>query len=256
MNRRLKRNVALGAVGAMALAGGGAAYAATSTTDPQDSLLKDAAQRLDVEPGELRAALKGAFGAQLDQAVKDGKLTQKQADEMKRHAPPFGGPPPGGGVLRFRGGPPPGGPDRMIMRGPIGPGFDAAAEYLGLTQAQLRARLVKGNSLADVAKAEGRSVEGLQQAMLAKAKTELEKGVADGDLTQEQADEMLEHLTADIDQIVQGKGPGPDKACGPGGPGGPHFERRGSSGGSDERGFSATPGSFDSSSKTTTAGSI
>lgn len=224
MNRRLKRNVALGAVGVMALAGGGAAYAATSASDPQVSLLNDAAQRLNVEPEQLRSALKDAFGAQLDQAVKDGKLTQKQADEMKQHAPPLGGPPPGGGTLHFRGGPPPGG-GRMAMRGPIGPGFDAAAEYLGLTQAQLRARLVKGNSLAGVAKAEGKSVDGLQQAMLAEAKTELGKAVADGDLTQKQADEMLEHLTDDIDQIVQGKGPGgPGGPCGPGGPGGPHFD--------------------------------
>jgi hypothetical protein len=43
----------------------------------------------------------------------------------------------------------------------------AAASYLGLTQAQLSTQLRSGKSLADVAKARGKSVSGLEAAMLA-----------------------------------------------------------------------------------------
>lgn len=255
MNRRLNRNVAIGVVGALVVAGGGAAYAATGSNDPQGALLDDAAKRLDVSPEKLRSALEDAFGAQLDQAVEDGKLTQKQADAIKKRTaqgglPPLGGPPGAHFELR-RGGP---GPGDAMMLGPVGPGADAAAKYLGLSPAELRAQLRKGESLADVAKAEGKSVDGLEQALVVAAKTDLDKAVADGDLTQQQADAMLKRLTEHVDELVQGKGPaGPGRGgpCGPDGPGGPgglRFERHRSfgSGGSDERGSSTVPGSFQS----------
>ncbi len=252
MNRRLKRNVAIGAVGALAVAGGGAAYAATGANDPQDALLNDAAERLDVSPEKLRSALEGAFGDQLDQAVEDGKLTQKQADAMKKHIaegglPPLGGPPRGARFELHAGGP--GLHARGMMLGPIGPGADAAAKYLGLSQAELRTQLRKGKSLAYVAKTQGKSVDGLEQAIVDAAKADLDKAVAAGDLTQKQADEMLKGLTEHVDELVQGKGPGPGGPCGPGGPGfGPprDMQRGGSSGGSDESGSSTTPGSFQS----------
>jgi hypothetical protein len=47
------------------------------------------------------------------------------------------------------------------------PAMKAAASYLGLSQAQLRAQLQSGKSLADVAKARGKSVSGLEDAILA-----------------------------------------------------------------------------------------
>jgi hypothetical protein len=47
------------------------------------------------------------------------------------------------------------------------PAFKAAASYLGLSQAQLRSELQSGKSLADVARAHGKSVEGLKSTMLA-----------------------------------------------------------------------------------------
>lgn len=250
MNRRLNRNVAIGVVGALVVAGGGAAYAATGSNDPQSALLDDAAKRLDVSPEKLRSALEDAFGAQLDQAVEDGKLTQRQADEIKKHAaqrglPPLGGPPPGAHFELRRGGPGPGG---ALMLGPIGPGSDAAATYLGLSPAELHKRLRNGTSLADVAKAEGKSVDGLEQAIVDAARADLDKAVADGDLTQEQADAMLKRLTEHVDELVQGKGPVPGGPCGPDGPDGLRFERHHSSGsgGSGERGSSTVPGSFQS----------
>jgi len=43
--------------------------------------------------------------------------------------------------------------------------FTTAADYVGLTRAELLARLRDGHSLADIAEAEGKSVEGLKQAI-------------------------------------------------------------------------------------------
>jgi hypothetical protein len=47
------------------------------------------------------------------------------------------------------------------------PVMKAAADYLGLSQAQLRSQLQSGKSLADVAGARGKTVSGLKDAILA-----------------------------------------------------------------------------------------
>jgi hypothetical protein len=69
----------------------------------------------------------------------------------------------------------------------------------------LREKLRDGQSLADVAKAEGKSVEGLEQALLAKAKKRLDEAVDDGDLTQVQADEIFDRIESHIDDVVNGR---------------------------------------------------
>jgi hypothetical protein len=202
---RPNRPLAIGAAALAAVVGGGVAYAATNAADPRDALLNDAAQRLNVSPQELRSALRAAAGDQLDQAVKDGRLTQQQADRIKQRIPrdgdfpPFGGPPPGIGFgFELRHGP-----------GPIAFGLDAAADYLGLSQAQLGRRLRDGDSLADVAKAQGRSVDGLEQALVAAAQERLDKAVARGDLTDEERDEVLQRIESNVDELVRMPPPGP-----------------------------------------------
>jgi hypothetical protein len=214
-----KRIVAIGAAVVLAVAGGGAAYAAATGTDDRDALLRDAAQRLDVTPGELRSALEGAFGDQLDEAVDTGRLTQEQADQIKqgiaRYGLPLGGPLEGPRFHHFDG--PMGGPGH----GPFGAGLDAAADYLGLTEAQLARRLANGRSLAEVARAEGKSVDGLEQALVDEAERRLDRAVADRELTAEQRDEILRDIRAHVEDLVNGRGPGfgrHDRRDGPGGP--------------------------------------
>jgi hypothetical protein len=59
-----------------------------------------------------------------------------------------------------------------------------AASYLGLTPKQLRAKLRSGETLAEVAaSSEGRSANGLIEAVLAARQTTLSKAVAAGELT-------------------------------------------------------------------------
>ena len=229
MESRRKRTVAIGAAVALAAAGGGVAYAAATNTDPRDALLRDAAQRLNVSPGELRSALEGAFGDQLDQAVREGRLTQQQADQIKQQIARYGL--PLGGPMGGPGGP---GPGHGLAfgfgfgrPGPFGAGLDAAASYLGLTQAQLARQLRSGRSLADIARAQGKPVDGLEQALLDAARTELDRAVSDGKLTSDQRDRILSELREHVDDLVNGRAPGPfgrhdwrhDRGMGAGGPG-------------------------------------
>src|SRR3954451_1300046 len=115
---RLNRKFAGGAVGVALLAGAGGAWAVASgggSSGGRDAFLNDVAGRLNVTPQKLKDAVQGAFEDQLDAAVKAGRLTQAQADEIKKEAKehggvPFGpGPGPGPGLGPMHAGPrPPG----------------------------------------------------------------------------------------------------------------------------------------------------
>lgn len=216
MSHAIRRNVALGVAGVAIAAGGGLAYATTkeSPADQRKAFLDDAAKRLNVSPSDLGAALQGAFGDRLDEAVKNGTLTKAQADRIKQRLkdggglPLFGGRGPGGPGVGPSG---PGGGPGFGPHGPgPGPGFgrgpfrvlDAAAKYLDLSQAKLRDALAAGKSLADVAKDQGKDVDGLKTALTDAAKADLDKAVADKRLTQEQEDRMLKELDSHIGDLV------------------------------------------------------
>lgn len=225
--KNAKRNTAIAVSAIVLLGGGGLAVAATSGDDhakEQKAVIDNAAKRLSVTPDALTSALKGAFEDQLDQAVKDGKITQKQADAMKARLAK-GDLPLGGGPGHGHGGP--GGFDGH--GGPGGPGghgaeLTAAAKYLGLTEAQLRAKVVKGTTLAKIAKAQGKDVAGLEAAIVDAKKADLAQAVKDGKLTQTQADAIEKDLAAHVKDEVENGRPahGPR---GPGGKGGPDHMR-------------------------------
>jgi polyhydroxyalkanoate synthesis regulator phasin len=201
MEKDVKRRVAAGAVALVAIAGGGAAIAATQISPKQESqaVLNDAAKELGVSPTELSAALNGALEKRIDAAVAAGRLTKTQGDELKQRIE--SGDFPLFGVPAF--GPGHGGFEHHEMFG----GLDAAATYLGVTEDELHSELESGNSLADVAKAKGKSVDGLVAALVAEAKKHLDEEVSGGDLTQEQADQILSRLEEGIRAMVNGEPP-------------------------------------------------
>ena len=173
--------------------GSGATSAQAAAQEQRDQFQADVASALGVSTTRLEAALKDARLKQVDRAVAAGRLTQAQADELKQsiesgEAPTGFGPGPGQGG--------PGG-----HHGP--PGLDAAAAYLGLTATELRSQLATGSSLADVAKAEGASVDGLEQALLADAKEHLDAAVEAGRITADQRDAMLDGLAERIGDMVE-----------------------------------------------------
>jgi hypothetical protein len=90
--------------------------------------------------------------------------------------------------------------------GPVAPAA-AAAKYLGLTKAQLVNQLRSGKSLAQIAKAQGKTTSGLEQAMTAEVKTRLDKAVANKRITAAQEQKLLKALTAGIDAAVNNAPP-------------------------------------------------
>jgi polyhydroxyalkanoate synthesis regulator phasin len=197
-----KKTLVLGVAGALAVAGGGAGFAATKITgNDGQAVIDDAAQQLGVSPGALSDALKNALKHQVDAAVADGRLTKEQADRIKARID-AGGFPLGFGVGFGH------------HRGGLGPyeQLDAAADYLGLTEAQLRTQLQNGKTLAQVAQDRNKSVAGLVDAMTAAAKKQLDAAVSAGRLTQAQADKVLADLKGRITDRVDGKRPSFDGA--------------------------------------------
>ena len=194
----------VGIVAAIVAVSAGVAIAGSAlrSDNEQQALLNDAAKRLDVTPAQLEAALRGAFDARIDAAVAAGKITKAQADAMKQRSkdgglPLFGGHGHGGfgdGDGGHQGGP----------GGHHGAGLATAATYLGLTDAQLRSELESGKSLADVAKAKGKSVTGLKAKLKADLETKLDAAVKAGHITRAQADEMLARMTERLDDMIEG----------------------------------------------------
>ena len=68
------------------------------------------------------------------------------------------------------------------------------AKALDLSETEFVAKLRDGKSVADIAKAQGQSLDSVRSAVKAAAKTRSDKAVEDGRLTRKQADETLEHL--------------------------------------------------------------
>jgi hypothetical protein len=195
-----KRSLVVGAALLAVCVGAGAAIAATKDVfDPreeQEAFQAAVAEKLGVTTAELQSAYKEAALEQLDAAVADGRLTEEQADAIRERieAGDFLGPHLGFGF----------GLEHHLGRGP---GLEGAADYLGLTEAELHERLRNGETLAEIAEAEGKSVSGLEQALLTAAKARLDEAVADSRITTAQRDELLEGLEAKIDALVNGELP-------------------------------------------------
>jgi uncharacterized coiled-coil protein SlyX len=198
-----KRTVAV-AIAALAVAGGGgAAIAASQGSSSPEAFFDSLADHLGISTEELEDAAKAAANDQVDAALEEGRITEEQAERLRERieesdspflfgSPLFGrpdfGPPIFGGFHHGRA---------------IGTNLEAAAEYLGLARAELRERLEEGQSLAEIARAEDKSVDGLKQALLRDAEQRLNDAVEDGELTRERANEMLERLRGRIDELVE-----------------------------------------------------
>ena len=200
MKKRTK--IALGAGTALAVVGAGGALAAGQLSPSTESkaIVADAAEQLGVEPAELSDALRQALANRLDEAVEAGTLTEAQAERMKQRIeandfPLFAGP-----MLGHRGGP-----------GGHGPGhgakLDTAASFLGVTEAELRESLQGGKTLAEIATDEGKTVDGLVDALVAAATERLDEAVADGRLTKAQRDELVASLEERTSAMVNGERP-------------------------------------------------
>jgi polyhydroxyalkanoate synthesis regulator phasin len=182
----------------VAAAGGGVAIAASDSSPSQENktILDSVAKQLGISSSKLSDALKRALGERVDAAVAAGRLSKEEGDALKDRID--------SGKLPLFGGAHGRGFDHVGFIGKL----DAAADYLGLTEAQLRTQLESGKSLAQIAQAEGKSADGLIDALVNEAKKHVDEAVSAGRLTRAQADEMLKNLRERITSGVSSTGLG------------------------------------------------
>lgn len=190
MRSRLASLAVAGVVGLTGVAGAALIAPAVSYAATGDSTA------LEDRVASLRQALTGL--------VSDGTLTQAQADQvasaLAEHGP------------RGHGG-----------RG--GFGLTGVLEDLGITAEEVRAAAQAGTTLAELAEANGVSSQRLVDALVAATQERLDDAVADGRLTQAEADERAaeveSRITQSLDEPVR-LGRGHRGGHGGGGGGGHH----------------------------------
>jgi hypothetical protein len=193
----VKRKVSAAVVIALAVGGAGGAIAATKLGSPgadTQAVIDDAAKQLGVQPNALTNALKKALENRVDAAVAAGTITKAQGDTMKARIEANGLPFLGAGRLGH---------------GPFGPGFvprggdlSTAASYLGLSVSEVMKQARSGQSLAQVATAQGKSAAGLVDALKTAAVKKLDAAVAAGKLTSAQRAQVVSTLTQRLTDLV------------------------------------------------------
>ncbi|MGH9032661.1 MAG: hypothetical protein ACRDY4_12860 [Acidimicrobiia bacterium] len=99
--------------------------------------------------------------------------------------------------------------ERGPCRGPHGRGrhLEVAAEAIGIEVDALREALREGQTMAEVAQANGVEVQAVVDALVADATARIDEAVANGRLTQEEADEKKAELQERITARVNGERP-------------------------------------------------
>ena len=200
MPLKLKRKLAIGgAVVAAAGLAGGAYAASSSSTNPRQAFIDDVAKRLNVSPTALDKRAQG----RLPGSARPGRQV--------RQADPGPGEPrssSGSRSVAWRRSASPIAASSATELGSAPAALDAAAKYLGLTDAQLITQLRSGKSLAQIATAQHKSVSGLTSTLKADVKTRLDKAVAAKMLTSAQEQKILSRLDQRLNTLVNRKGLG------------------------------------------------
>ncbi len=139
----------------------------------------------------LETALLNAFKAKVAKAVAAGRLDNARAQKLVAAAPAV--------IHRLVTHAPKARPAKANVRG----GFlKVAADYLGLDRKALAQELRSGKSLAQVATAKNKSVDGLETAIFNAFKAKVDKAVAAGKLNNAVAQMVLQHAPALIERAV------------------------------------------------------
>jgi uncharacterized protein YidB (DUF937 family) len=154
------------------------------------------ASNLGKSPSQVQQAISKAIGQTIDDAVKNGDLTQSQANAIKAKV----GSNASGSqcVLGPRGIP-------GIGRGGFGPGpffgagarfneLDEVARVLGISTSQLMQDLRSGQTVQQLASAKGLDEATFRSKLVSQTKTDLDQQVKSGNLTQNQENAILQRL--------------------------------------------------------------
>ncbi len=180
-----KKVVVAGILVALLLAagiGGTVALAQGPTTTPPKSLAdlywQILAQKLGTTVEKLQTAMTDARKEAATQAVKEGLLTQAQADRMTQRLP-------GIALAWGRGG---------ALTSVADAALDAAAKTLGMSTSDLQTAL-KTKTLLELAREQNVDVTKLRTAIADAQKAAIDQAVKDGKITQAQADALKAKIT-------------------------------------------------------------
>ncbi|MCS6841743.1 MAG: hypothetical protein NZ699_07570 [Roseiflexus sp.] len=179
------------AIGPLFSATTASAQSSSQTTYPGASLWNDfldqLAAALNIQRATLDSAIQTAGARAIDNAVQQGTLTQAQGNALKARLQAGDI-----GVLWGRGRGK--GPGMQALANVRQAMLDAAAQKLGMTATDLISQLRSGQTLAQIAQSKGVAEQDVINAALAAAKTQLDQAVANGSLTQTQADAIYANL--------------------------------------------------------------
>ena len=174
------------------------------TAHAEGKTLWEIAEEQDVDLADVRDTMRVPFEQTLDQAVADGTLTQEQADTIRQHMADGHSPGEGrGGFPRFPGkhG------DHPFLDSEQAEAHheqmqQAMAEALGMTVEELEVARTEGQTLWEIAEEQGVDLAEARESLQAAGQELLDQAVADGTLTQEQADNIRQHM-----EDMPGRGP-------------------------------------------------
>lgn len=136
--------------------------------------------------GDVNSAIGKAIGQSLADAVKNGSLTQAEADKLKNRLAQPGGACQSLSLLRqqFGGG-------TIQWGGALKFGLSAAASALKITAAELKQDVAKGMTLHQVADSKGVTEDQFKASMAAGLTQKLDQAVRNGKLTKDQEAKIL-----------------------------------------------------------------
>ncbi len=194
--------IGIGVVALIALVAATVGFVGAQTDDdgngPLGNFVGKLAENLGITQDELEAAIDETQIEIVDEKVADGTLTEDQAAQLRERIESgeggFFGP-----LLRHKQGMRHGG-------GGFSHGADIA-EFIGVTPEELRAAIEGGQSIVQVAEANGVSEQELTDYLLGEIETKLAEAVESGKIDQAQADEILANAADKIAESINREGP-------------------------------------------------
>lgn len=144
-----------------------------------DSLVNHLASNLGKKPDQVKKALSDSLNQTLDDAVKAGDLTQKQADAIKAKQ---GGSQVCSGALAEIG---------HGEKAKARIGMTEYAKALGVSPQELKQALAGGKTIKDVAASKGMDENTFRNNLATAVKADLDPRVASGKMTQQREDAIL-----------------------------------------------------------------
>jgi len=172
--------------------------ATTATNNYCTQFQQDLAKRLGVSADKLQKAESGAAQDTIDQMVKDGKITQAQANEIKSRL--------GSATncqFQDKGGH--GQFDAGKMQKYLASAEAQVAQGLHISSSDLTSQLQSGKSLHDIAAAHNVSDTQLKSLLTNAIQSTLKQAVSAGDITQSEAEALNQKLTSNpqmLDMLI------------------------------------------------------